>query len=128
LGHSDNGSAFHSAWTEFCELYVPLIQAWCGRWNINGQDADDVTQEVLISIRNSIRTFDRHRPFRHWLKSVTRNTLINYAKKNKKPGRAGAGGSENRELLDEQVDDFDETVGAQLERDEEVINVMLQLQ
>ncbi len=48
--HSDS-----KAWTEFVDVYSPLIYNYC-RWReLQSSDAADVTQEVLLRVAKAIR-------------------------------------------------------------------------
>jgi RNA polymerase sigma-70 factor (ECF subfamily) len=65
-----------AAWSAFVERYGPRIYAWCRHWQMQGPDAEDVTQDVLLRLVKKLRDFryDRSRSFRAWLK-----TLVHHA-------------------------------------------------
>ncbi len=82
------------AWAEFVELYRPVILGFARRKGLQEADAEDVAQQVLLSVANAVerREHDPKRAkFRTWLKRVADNAILN-ALTRKKPDRA-AGGS-----------------------------------
>ena len=70
------------AWEQFVALYRPVIYRIARRRGFQEADAQDVTQRVLASIANSIHRWKPHDAstrFRHWLRRVVRNAIINAA-------------------------------------------------
>jgi RNA polymerase sigma-70 factor (ECF subfamily) len=63
------------AWERFVTLYTPLIYSWARRAGLQAQDAADLVQEVLLTLVRALPgfTYDRHRSFRRWLRTVTLN-------------------------------------------------------
>jgi RNA polymerase sigma-70 factor (ECF subfamily) len=61
-----------TAWDDFVRRYGRKIHAWCRRWNLQDADAEDVTQNVLLTIARKMRTFtyDPTRSFRGWLRTL----------------------------------------------------------
>jgi RNA polymerase sigma-70 factor (ECF subfamily) len=88
-----------AAWAQFTERYGRKIYGWCRRWNLQGADAEDLTQDVLLKLAEKMQTFvyDPAKSFRGWLKTVTRHAW-NDAWSGRKPAVA-AGGSLALELL-----------------------------
>lgn len=76
-------------WEEFVVRYQGMIEAWCRAWGLQDSDRHDVSQEVLLSLSRAMQTFeyDSTGSFRAWLKTVTRNALFDWQKKQQKPGR-----------------------------------------
>ncbi len=56
-------------------LYAPLIYSWGLRVGLQKQDAADLVQEVFVTLLQVLPTFtyDRHKSFRRWLRTVTLN-------------------------------------------------------
>ena len=75
------------------------IYAWCRRWNLQGADAEDLTQDVLLKLAEKMQTFvyDPAKSFRGWLKTVARHAWSD-SWSGRKAGVA-AGGSLALELL-----------------------------
>jgi RNA polymerase sigma-70 factor (ECF subfamily) len=72
------------AWSEFAELYQPLVRKFALLRGVAEQDVDDVVQEVMRTVAKAIRTF-KYDPdrgtFRDWLFVVTRSRVIRHFRK-----------------------------------------------
>jgi RNA polymerase sigma-70 factor (ECF subfamily) len=69
------------AWTEFADLYVPLIYGFARKHGLQDADAADLTQDVLRSVAGAVRNFQydpRRGSFRSWLFTVVRNRMLNF--------------------------------------------------
>jgi RNA polymerase sigma-70 factor (ECF subfamily) len=77
----------HRLWDQFVEMYQPAITHWLIRRGLQRSDADDCTQQILMSIVSSLDSFeDDHRPasFRRWVQTITRNQLIDAVRRIKR--------------------------------------------
>jgi RNA polymerase sigma-70 factor (ECF subfamily) len=85
-----------AAWTEFVNRYGRMIYEWCRRWRLQDADAQDVTQNVLLTLAAQMKAFsyDRNGSFRAWLKTITYRSWCQFARKRSKPGGASGGASE----------------------------------
>lgn len=84
------------AWRQFVFLYGPLVYRWCRRAGLQETDAADVGQEVFAAVARSIADYRHDRQgdsFRGWLRTITRNKLLDFARA-KPPGATGVGGSD----------------------------------
>jgi RNA polymerase sigma-70 factor (ECF subfamily) len=63
------------AWPRFVQLYTPLLYAWARRAGLQEPDAADLVQDVLLLLVRKLPefTYDRHKSFRAWLRTVTLN-------------------------------------------------------
>ena len=63
------------AWARFVELFTPLIYYWARRLGLQHQDAADLVQDVFTLLVQKLPAFsyDRHKSFRGWLRTVTLN-------------------------------------------------------
>lgn len=63
------------AWDRFVALYSPLLYSWSRRLDVPPAEAADLVQEVFLALLHALPEFryDRHRSFRAWLLTVTRN-------------------------------------------------------
>jgi RNA polymerase sigma-70 factor (ECF subfamily) len=67
----------HPDWQRLDDLYRPLIRAWLTRVPGLGDEADDLTQEVLLILFRELPRFERRRDgsFRAWLRQITVNRI-----------------------------------------------------
>jgi RNA polymerase sigma-70 factor (ECF subfamily) len=63
------------AWERFVRLYTPLMNHWARRLNGQGQDAEDLVQDVFALLVRKLPEFryNRRKSFRGWLWTVTLN-------------------------------------------------------
>jgi RNA polymerase sigma-70 factor (ECF subfamily) len=91
------------AWSQFVEIYAPLVYGFARKHGLQDADAADLTQDVLQAVSGGIRRFDYdpHRgSFRGWLFTVVRNKLRNFLAARDRPGR-GSGDSDAQHRLQE---------------------------
>ncbi|HKB40951.1 MAG TPA: sigma-70 family RNA polymerase sigma factor [Gemmataceae bacterium] len=84
------------AWQRMVSLYGPLIDRWARQAGLQEADAADVRQEVLQAVDRAIDGFRRDRPgdtFRGWLKTITRNKVLDHLRRTR-GGEAAVGGSD----------------------------------
>lgn len=60
--------------------YLPKVYKRI-RFQIPESDTEDVTQEVFISLMNSLRSFKGDSKFSTWLYTLTRNRIVDYYRK-----------------------------------------------
>jgi RNA polymerase sigma-70 factor (ECF subfamily) len=70
------GSFDPEAWDRFVSLYSPVILMWGRHIGLQEHDASDLAQEVFVKLIQVLPTFtyDAHKGFRRWLRTVTFNT------------------------------------------------------
>src|SRR5262245_2246128 len=92
--------ADHEAWSEFTEIYRPVIYRLACRRGMQPADADDLVQQVLTAVARVIDRWaadpERAR-FRTWLNRVATNAIIN-ALSRSRPDR-GSGDTGLHDLL-----------------------------
>lgn len=94
------------AWGEFVRIYAPLIHAYGLHRGLQDADAADLAQAVLSQFLKAAPQFhyDPARgQFRAWLFTVTRHELLKMGKRLARQ-TAASGGSEVRQLLEQQPD------------------------
>ena len=92
------------AWSQFVEMYAPLIHGFARKHGLQDADAADLTQDVLRVVAKTIRDlhYDQRRgSFRGWLFTVVRNKLRNFLTR-RRPYDQGTGDTGAHELLKEQ--------------------------
>ena len=88
-----------AAWQRVYALYGPLVHRWCRQAGLQDADAADQVQEVFRAVDRKIGDFRRDRPgdsFRGWLRTITRNKVLDFQKDNAM-GPVGIGGSDAQE-------------------------------
>jgi RNA polymerase sigma-70 factor (ECF subfamily) len=100
LGRLRADPSDQAAWQEFVTRYGRLIYEWARRWKLQEADVDDVTQIVLVRLTQRLRTFvyDQRGSFRGWLRTLTRNALVDFVQARARPDR-GSGDSDVQFLL-----------------------------
>jgi RNA polymerase sigma-70 factor (ECF subfamily) len=108
------------AWSQFVDLYAPLIYGFLRKHGLQDADAADLTQEVLRAVAGSARRleYDPTRgPFRGWLFTVVRNKLRNFLTARNRHEQP-SGGSAALAWLEDQPGS-DESQGAQWDQEYE---------
>lgn len=90
------------AWSEFTELYGPLVHRLARRSGLQEADAQDLVQDVFRAVARAIERYDPdpgRGSFRAWLSRIARNLIINLlAARQRHP--QGTGDSDIQRLLE----------------------------
>jgi RNA polymerase sigma-70 factor (ECF subfamily) len=80
LGRLRQDATDQQAWGEFVTRYSPRIYSWCRHWKLQEADAEDVTQNVLVTLAQKMASFayDPARSFRGWLRTITEHALSDF--------------------------------------------------
>ncbi len=111
-----------AAWERLVDLYAPLVLHWCRKSGLGDADAADVFQEVFRSVSEHLLEFRRDRAgdsFRGWLRTITRNKVLDHHRRRQRQPAASGGSDAQRLLLevpDETGAETDETENALLTR------------
>lgn len=92
----------HRAWSQFVEIYQPLIHGFARKQGLQEADAADLTQETLRSVARAIARLDydpRKGSFRGWLFTVVRNKLRSFLDAQRRQVR-GSGDTGMRQALE----------------------------
>lgn len=93
------------AWSQFAEMYAPLIHSFARKYGLQEADAADVTQDVLRHVARAAKSLDydpQRGTFRGWLYTVVQNQ-VRKSLGRRRADQVGAGGTEARELLEQQL-------------------------
>lgn len=66
------------AWRQLALLYGPVVYRWCRLQGLQARDAEDLVQEVFLTVANRVGEFDHDKDdatFRGWLWTITRHKL-----------------------------------------------------
>ncbi len=123
------GDANDESWQHLASAYSPLLRAWLLRFEVSTTDADDLVQEVLLTVVRELPRFEhsgRAGAFRSWLRTILVHRLRDFWRsRNYRP--AAAGGSTWMEQL-QQLEDESSNVSREwnLEHDRHVMARLLE--
>lgn len=68
------------AWSEFAEVYEPLVYRWARSMSMQDADAREATQEVMLRLARAVDMWkpDSQGSFRGWLYRVARNIMLRH--------------------------------------------------
>jgi RNA polymerase sigma-70 factor (ECF subfamily) len=92
------------AWRLLAELYGPLVFSWCRARGLQPADAEDVLQEVFLTVAARVGDFRREREgdtFRGWLSVITRNKIGDWIRRQRDQETA-VGGTDAHRLMQEE--------------------------
>ena len=99
----DGGNA---SWNRLASVYTPLLRSWMKKYGVQDADADDLVQEVLMTVARELPSFEhsgRTGAFRRWLKTILIHRLQNFWRSQKR--KPAAGRSSVLEQLEQLEDD-----------------------
>jgi RNA polymerase sigma factor (sigma-70 family) len=94
------------AWSEFVEIYGPLVYRLARRRGLQEADAQDLAQEVFRAVARAIERYDpdpARGSFRGWLSRIANNLIINLLSAQRRHPR-GTGDSEMQRMIEDQPD------------------------
>ena len=80
------------AWQRLVGLYSPLVEYWCRQGGVQGDDLQDVAQDVFAAVAAGLKTYRQDGPgasFRGWLRGIARHKLRDHFRRG--PSRAEGG-------------------------------------
>src|SRR5262249_33589178 len=93
-----------AAWTQFVELYAPVVYGYARKQGLQDADAADLTQDVLRAVAGAAGRleYDPARgSFRNWLFTIVRRKLSN--RRSAQQNRTQGSGATETHLLLEQL-------------------------
>lgn len=95
-------------WDRLVQLYTPVLRSWLGRYqDISPSDADDLVQDVLLTLSQELPRFEHNRKpgaFRSWLRRILVHRLQNFWRERQNQPRA-VGGSDFLKQMEQLQDD-----------------------
>ena len=91
-----------ASWAEFLAIYQPVVFRMARRRGLQTADAQDVIQQVFLSIAHAIDNWeaaDGRPPFRAWLTTIARNAITKSFRRRLRD--VSSGSSSVGELLNE---------------------------
>jgi RNA polymerase sigma-70 factor (ECF subfamily) len=91
------------AWRRLAQLYGPLVYRWCRRSGLGAPDAEDVLQEVFLTVATRIGEFQpdqQEGSFRGWLRTITRHKVGDWMRRQARSPHTGGGPEVQQMLLD----------------------------
>src|SRR5205809_4217227 len=91
------------AWSEFVEVYAPLVYGYARKQGLQDADAADLSQEVLRAVAGAVGRLEydpRRGAFRNWLFTIVRRKLSNWRAAQGNRVR-GSGDSATHQLLEQ---------------------------
>ena len=95
------------AWQRMAEVYSTLLRSWLTRFEVASTDADDLVQEVLLTVSRELPQFEhsgRTGAFRSWLRTILVHRLRDFWR-SRKYRPAATGGSTWAEQLEQLADE-----------------------
>ena len=78
-----------AAWARLVQVYGPLVYQWGLGQQLQSSDAADLVQDVFVSVLRGIHGFENQKStdgFRKWLRTIFRNRLIDFHRRNQGRG------------------------------------------
>ena len=105
------------AWNVFWQRYQPRIRGWAISCGLSNDEVEEITSQVLAKLVEKMPEFDydARQSFRGWLRMVVQNVVRDFwRRESRRPGDAGAGGSDARERLNAIADPESESLVEEL--------------
>jgi RNA polymerase sigma factor (sigma-70 family) len=100
------------AWSEFVEIYGPLVQRLAKQRGLQDADAQDLAQDVFRAVARAIERYDpdpARGSFRGWLFRIANNLIINWLSAQRRYPRGTGDTKMHRMIEDQPKPDGDES-------------------
>lgn len=77
-----------SAWREFFERYAPAVFRVARLQGLDGHDADDIVQQVMLQVARHITSFEYDRDrgaFRNWVRRIAEHKIVDFRRRPRLP-------------------------------------------
>lgn len=99
-----------AAWKRLVSLYSPMVYLWARKANLQAHDAEDVVQNVFLTVYSEISRFRRSQTgdsFRGWLWTICNRKVIDHFRAHRQVGEATGGSSAQLLLTQIAIPKFD---------------------
>lgn len=99
------------AWQHLVLIYGPIVSFWIRQHHLQGDDAQDISQEVFLAIIKNIDRFERAEgvsKFRRWLKVITQSKVNDHFRKSQ---RIKTVGGDSTSFTIDEIPDSDSDIG-----------------
>jgi RNA polymerase sigma-70 factor (ECF subfamily) len=103
-------------WRRMQGLYAPLLFWWAHRRGLGEQDAEEVTQEVFLTVFRRVKEFTPRQPqgsFRAWLKGIMHHKIGDHIRQARKEPAVRGDGQERLAQLAAPADEDDPDASAE---------------
>src|SRR5262245_46915488 len=89
LRQPGQAESVNASWQRFVDLYTPLLYYWARRMGLHESDAADLVQDVFALLVQKLPEFsyDRHKSFRGWLRTVLTNKRFEHVRRRQPPAQ-----------------------------------------
>lgn len=113
------GPENREAWDEFTQIYRPVVYRMARSRGLQDADAEDLTQQVLMSVARALPQWQRNpnSRFRHWLNRIAKNAILNALTRGRRT--LGVGGSDflnTIKSLPQQISDIEAQIEHEYQR------------
>jgi RNA polymerase sigma factor (sigma-70 family) len=101
------GESGTESWERLASIYTPLLRVWMRKFQLQDSDAEDIVQEVLLTVSRELLSFEhtgRTGAFRSWLRTILTHRVKSFWKSRNR-GPNAKGGSSLLEQLHELEDE-----------------------
>ncbi|MDA1232637.1 MAG: RNA polymerase sigma factor [Planctomycetota bacterium] len=91
------------SWDRLASIYTPILRAWMTKYELQDSDADDLVQDVLLTVSRELPAFEhsgRTGAFRSWLRTILVYRVKSFWKSRNRLPNAKGGNSVLEELLE----------------------------
>lgn len=67
-----------TAWGRLVDIFEPAIIAQCRKRGLSESDAQDISQEVFLTVFHKLSQFHKGGSFRVWIHRITTNKIIDF--------------------------------------------------
>lgn len=71
-----DGRAYETLLTDLSRVLRTTVRRGLGGGGLQGADAEDLVQEIVLAIHTKRHTWDRSKPIGPWIMAITRNKMI----------------------------------------------------